>query len=270
MLELRGITVGYNAVPVVRGLDLAVRRGQTIALIGANGAGKSTTLKAISGVLPIKSGQITFDGEPLDKLSPRARVLRGIVHIPEGRQIFAGLTVLDNLKMGCFTKRHGMHKRDLMARIDRVCGQLPQLLDRLHRPAGNLSGGQQQMLAIARGLMSEPRVLLLDEPSLGLAPVLVTEIFRLINALRERGLAILLCEQNARLSLRAADYAYVLERGRILLEGRGADLLDNAEVGRRYLGVKSRGPADEQSQTELAPRLRNLLAEFKVEYPARP
>jgi branched-chain amino acid transport system ATP-binding protein len=269
MLELRGVTLGYTAVPVVRGVDLVMRPGETIALIGANGAGKSTTLKAVSGLLPLQSGQITFMNERIDTLSPRERVLKGIVHIPEGRQIFAGLSVLDNLRMGCFTQRHGLHTRALMARIERVCEQLPQLLTRLHAPAGNLSGGQQQMLAIARGLMSEPRVLLLDEPSLGLAPLLVTEIFRLIDALRGRGLAILLSEQNARLSLKAADYAYVLEKGRVALKGTGLELLANPEVGRRYLGIDGDIPIDDQSPKQLTTQLRNFFRDLKLDYPSR-
>jgi branched-chain amino acid transport system ATP-binding protein len=264
MLELQKIVIGYNATPVVHGVDLALRSGQIVALIGANGAGKSTIVKAISGLLPLQAGHIVLEGQPIEYLSTRHRVLRGIAHIPDGRQVFAGLSVLDNLRMGCFTRRKGLDSHALMRRIEQVCERLPQLLERLEEPAGNLSGGQQQMLAIARGLMSQPRMLILDEPSLGLAPLLVSEVFRLIQSLRDRGLAILLSEQNARMSLGIADYAYVVEKGRIALEGTGPQLLGNPEVAKRYLGVESPVGAYDHRR-DLALRLQHFFADLRVQ-----
>jgi branched-chain amino acid transport system ATP-binding protein len=264
MLDAKEIVVGYNATAVVRSVDLALRPGQIVALIGSNGAGKSTIVKALSGILQLQSGQILLDGDRIDKLPPRLRVLRGIVHIPEGRQVFAGLSVMDNLRMGCFARRQTRNSRWVMQRIEAACERLPQLLDRLNEPAGNLSGGQQQMLAIARGLMSEPRMLLLDEPSLGLAPMLVSEVFRLINALRERGIAVLLSEQNARMSLRIADYAYVVEKGRIALEGPARELLDDPNIVMRYLGVESTTEQAGGIRRDLTPRLREFFSDLKA------
>jgi branched-chain amino acid transport system ATP-binding protein len=265
MLELKDILVGYNATPVVRGVDLKLHPGQIVALIGANGAGKSTTVKAISGILPLQGGHIILDGDPIEKLSPRHRVLRGIAHIPEGRQVFAGLTVLDNLRMGCFAQRQRLDAQAITLRIEQVCERLPVLLERLKEPAGNLSGGQQQMLAIARGMMSEPRILLLDEPSLGLAPLLVSEVFRLVCSLRDKGLAILLSEQNARMSLKIADYAYVVEKGRIALHGTGQELLSNPDIVKRYLGVDSTLDEVADDRQGLTARLREFFADLKAQ-----
>ncbi len=221
MLELRGITTGYGRQPVVHGVSLTLKPGEIVALVGANGAGKSTLVKTISGLLRLHEGEILLEGRRIERLPPRARVLAGIAHVPEGRQVFAGLTVADNLRMGAYSQLGQLSAEALQERLREVCERLPVLLQRLDEPAGNLSGGQQQMLAIARGLMSKPRILLLDEPSLGLSPVLVTEIFRLIEHLREQGLSILLSEQNARLSLAIADRGYVIEKGRLALEGAG-------------------------------------------------
>jgi branched-chain amino acid transport system ATP-binding protein len=262
MLQLQEIVTGYNATPVIRGISLTLGAGQIVALIGANGAGKSTIVKAISGLLPLHAGQILLEGQTIDRLSPRDRVLRGIAHIPEGRQVFAGLSVLDNLRMGCFARRKDLDGSALMRRVTLVCERLPQLLERLDEPAGNLSGGQQQMLAIARGLMSEPRILILDEPSLGLAPLLVTEVFQLIQVLREKGLAILLSEQNARMSLRIADYAYVVEKGKIGLEGTGQDLLANQDIAKRYLGVESNLMGASDHRQDLGLRLRHFFSDL--------
>ncbi|HUK11016.1 MAG TPA: ABC transporter ATP-binding protein [Stellaceae bacterium] len=237
MLELRQVASGYGGIAAVRGVDLVLRPAEIVALVGANGAGKSTLVKTISGVLRPMQGEIRLDGQRIDRKTPSERVLAGIVHIPEGRQVFAGLSIADNLRLGAYTRLASLSAPALRERIERVCAPMPLLLERLDEPAGNLSGGQQQMLAIARGLMSEPRVVLLDEPSLGLSPRLVGEIFRLIERLSEQGLAILLSEQNARLSLAIADHGCVIEKGRVVLEGSGKELLLNPEVAERYLGV---------------------------------
>ncbi|HXP75960.1 MAG TPA: ABC transporter ATP-binding protein [Stellaceae bacterium] len=260
MLELKSVSTGYGRQTVVHEVSLGLARGEVLALVGANGAGKSTLVKAISGVLGLHGGEIWLDGRRIDGLGPRARVLAGIAHVPEGRQIFAGLTVADNLRMGAYTRLGALSADDLRRRIDAVLAPMPVLLQRLDEPAGNLSGGQQQMLAIARGLMSEPRILLLDEPSLGLAPVLVAEIFRLIERLSEQGLAILLSEQNARLSLAIADRGCVIEKGRVALEGSGEALLGDPGVAERYLGVgASVGDPGAQRHQRLVGRLKELF-----------
>ena len=234
MLELKAVCCGYGINDVVHGVDLEVRAGEIVALVGANGAGKSTLAKAVSGILPLRAGEIRFEGVRIDRRSPRERVLAGIAHVPEGRQVFPGLTCAENLLLGAYAQAAGEAPE---RRVHKVCERFPALLERLHHPAGALSGGQQQMLAIARGLMAEPRLLVLDEPSLGLAPVLVQEIFSLVGELRAQGIAILLSEQNARMSLAIADRAYVIETGRVVLQGTGAELLGRPEVAERYLGV---------------------------------
>ena len=260
MLELKSVSTGYGRQTVVHNVSLTLKKGEVLALVGANGAGKSTLVKAISGVLSLHGGEILLEGRRIDRLSARARVLAGIAHIPEGRQVFAGLTVADNLRMGAYTRLATLSAAELSARIDAVLAPIPGLRQRLDEPAGNLSGGQQQMLAIARGLMSEPRILLLDEPSLGLAPVLVAEIFRLIERLSEQGLAILLSEQNARLSLAIADRGCVVEKGRVALEGSGEALLGDPGVAERYLGVgASVGDPGAQRHQRLVGRLKDLF-----------
>jgi branched-chain amino acid transport system ATP-binding protein len=246
MLEISGLDAGYGDVAVLHGVDLAVGAGRIVALIGANGAGKSTLAKAISGLLPARRGRISFAGEAIEAWSPRRRVLAGIAHVPEGRQIIGGLTVAENLRLGAYARRRALGESGIAARLAAVCRYFPVLLDRLDDSAGNLSGGQQQMLAIARALMVEPRLLVLDEPSLGLSPVLVAEIFRLIAGLRAHGLAILLSEQNARLSLAIADHAYVIEMGRVVLEGAGRDLLDRPDIAERYLGIGKAAEGENQ------------------------
>jgi branched-chain amino acid transport system ATP-binding protein len=262
MLELKSVSTGYGRQTVVHEVSLAMAQGEVLALVGANGAGKSTLVKAISGVLPLHDGEIRLEGRRIDRLTPRARVLAGVSHIPEGRQVFAGLTVADNLRMGAYTRLVRLSAEELEHRIARVLAPMPALLQRLHEPAGNLSGGQQQMLAIARGLMSEPRILLLDEPSLGLAPVLVAEIFRLIERLRAEGLAILLSEQNARLSLAIADRGAVIEKGRVTLEGTGAALIGDPAVAERYLGVgASIAELGAERHRRLVSRLKDLFQE---------
>lgn len=259
MIELRGITTGYGGTPVVHEVDLTVQAGEIVTLVGANGAGKSTLVKTISGLLRVHKGQILFEGRRIEALSPRARVMLGIVHVPEGRQTFAGLTVAENLELGGLFRRR-RSEEDLAQIMTDVCRRFPVLQDRLHEVVVNFSGGQHQMLAIARGLMATPKLLILDEPSLGLSPVLVTQIFQLIASLRDQGTAILLSEQNARLSLAISDRGYVIENGRVTLTGNGRELLDSADIAEKYLGVGagaavSGGPQDEA----FAAKLRYLM-----------
>ncbi|HEY3918351.1 MAG TPA: ABC transporter ATP-binding protein [Stellaceae bacterium] len=259
-LELKRISTGYEAVNVIHDVDLSVGTGEIVALVGANGAGKSTLVKAISGIIPIRRGEIAFDGKRIDRESPRARVLMGIAQVPEGRQVFGGLTVRENLRLGAYARGKDGDAAQTERNLARIGELFPILLQRLDEPAANLSGGQQQMLAIGRGLMAEPRILVLDEPSLGLAPVLVAEIFRLIASLRGEGRGILLSEQNAKLSLAIADRAYVIENGRVALSGTGQELLHNSEVAERYLGVgKGVAVADPARHAQLTARLGALL-----------
>jgi branched-chain amino acid transport system ATP-binding protein len=267
MLELKHLYTGYGGMDVIHGIDLSVRAGEIVALVGANGAGKSTLVKTISGLLPVRAGEILFEGERIDRLSPRARVLKGIAQVPEGRQVFGGLTVRENLRLGAYVHRHALSETALETRIGAVCEPFPVLLERLGEPVSNLSGGQQQMLAIARGLMAQPRLLVLDEPSLGLAPVLVAEIFRLIAQLRaERGVSIVLSEQNAKLSLAIADRAYVIEMGRVALAGTGAELLASPAVAERYLGVgHAVSVADAVRHAELVSRLKAIFGTGEYE-----
>jgi branched-chain amino acid transport system ATP-binding protein len=261
MLEVKRLHTGYGGMDVIHGIDLSVGTGEIVALVGANGAGKSTLVKTVSGLLPVRAGEIVFEGARIERLSPRARVLKGIAQVPEGRQVFAGLSVAENLRLGAYVHRHAMSESDIERRMREVCELFPVLLERLAEPVGNLSGGQQQMLVIARSLMAKPRLLILDEPSLGLAPVLVAEIFRLIVRLREQGLSIVLSEQNAKLSLAIADRAYVIETGRVALAGTGAELLASAEVAERYLGVgRAVAVADASGHANLVSRLKEIFA----------
>jgi branched-chain amino acid transport system ATP-binding protein len=259
-LELKRVATGYEATDVIHDIDLRVSEGEIVALVGANGAGKSTLVKAISGIIPIRRGEISLDGKRIDRASPRARVLMGIAQVPEGRQVFGGLTVRENLRLGAYARAQEQAAAQFEHSLARVGELFPVLLQRLDEPSANLSGGQQQMLAIGRGLMAEPRILVLDEPSLGLAPVLVAEIFRLVASLRGQGRGILLSEQNAKLSLAIADRAYVIENGRVALSGTGEELLHNSEVAERYLGVgKGVSVADPARHAQLVTRLGALL-----------
>jgi branched-chain amino acid transport system ATP-binding protein len=261
MLEIKKLCAGYAGLDVVHDIDLTVGAGEIVALIGANGAGKSTLVKTISGLLTLHRGEIVFDGSRIDGLRPRARVRLGIAHVPEGRQMFPGMTVAENLRLGAYAQGRSVGADELHRRMGAVCERFPILLDRLGEPAGNLSGGQQQMLAIARGLMASPRLLILDEPSLGLAPVLVEEIFRLVHGLKEQGISIVLSEQNARMSLGISDRAYVIETGRVVMTGSGGDLLNNPEVAERYLGVgKAVSVGGSDRQIRLASRLKDIFA----------
>jgi len=258
MLELKVVSAGYGGVNVIHDVDLVISEGEIVTLVGNNGAGKSTLVKTISGLTPVRSGTIGFAGQQIGGWSTAARMRAGIVHVPEGRQIFSGFTISDNLELGGYLRARTADDAD--AQRNEIGRLFPMLRDRMSALAGNLSGGQQQMLAIGRGLMSGPKLLMLDEPSLGLAPRVVSEIFDLIAKLRDRGLAILLSEQNARLSLAIADRGYVIENGRVVLSGSGQDLLRSKEVADRYLGVGA--TLQDQSverRTRLAERLQELL-----------
>jgi branched-chain amino acid transport system ATP-binding protein len=257
-LELRQVSAGYGGVDVIHGIDLSVRAGEIVTLVGANGAGKSTLVKTVSGLVPVRAGTITFDGHEIAAVSTAARMRLGIVHVPEGRQVFSGLTVGENLALGAYV--HGHQPAATSARLAEVEALFPVLRERPGALAGNLSGGQQQMLAIGRGLMARPKLLILDEPSLGLAPRLVGEMFDLIQGLRGQGIAILLSEQNALLSLAIADRGYVIENGRVALTGTGQDLLRSKDVADRYLGVGVKPDGGEAARgNQLAARLRDLL-----------
>ncbi len=231
MLDLDGVEVSYGQIRALRGVTLKVPDGRIVALLGANGAGKTTSLRAISGLLRPSAGSIVIDGARLDRLAPEEIVRRGVVQVPEGRRVFAGLTVLENLRMGAYCRRG-----DLAEDLQRVYHYFPVLGERTRQPGGSLSGGEQQMLAIGRALMARPRILLLDEPSLGLAPKLVAEIFKIIRTINADGVTVLLVEQNAYQALSIAHYSYVLRLGRVVLEGTAAELRDRNDVVRSYLG----------------------------------
>ena len=233
MLEVRGLRGGYGRIEVLRGIDVAVRPSEVVALLGSNGAGKTTLNKTLSGLLPAFSGTIRFADRELTGARYTEIVAAGLVHVPEGRRVFPNLSVLENLELGSY--RRARAKR--AANLERVYGIFPRLKERAAQSAGTLSGGEQQMLAIGRGLMAEPRLLILDEPSLGLSPVAVEELFSLIGRLNQDGLPILLVEQNVGQSLEIAHRAYVLENGAILFQGTPAELLANAELKRAYLGL---------------------------------
>ena len=233
LLEVKDINVYYGAIHALQGISFHVEEGEIVSLIGANGAGKSTTLKAISGLLPPRSGSIKLRDEHLVNVAAQEIVRRGVIHVPEGRKIFAPLTVQENLEMGAYSRKNPTEIRQTMERVFR---SFPRLKERLAQHGGTLSGGEQQMLAIGRGLMAQPKVLLLDEPSMGLAPILVEEIFAIIKEINAQGVAILLVEQNALMALSIANRGYVLETGRISLEGTGQELLQNPQVMEAYLG----------------------------------
>ena len=233
MLVLERVSAGYGSVEVLRDVSLRVDEGEMVCILGANGAGKSTAVRTISGLIRPNAGAITFLGERLDGRPAHAVLKRGIAQCPEGRRIFPEMTVRENLEMGAYVRgRTGAHPDDL----ERVYRHFPRLAERARQVGGTLSGGEQQMLAIGRALMSNPRLLLLDEPSLGLAPTMVETVFRVIAEIRRQGVTVLMVEQNAALALRMADRAYVMESGRVALEGPARALLDNAEVRRAYLG----------------------------------
>ena len=232
MLEVTDLHGGYGRIEVLKGINLKVSAGEVVALIGSNGAGKTTLLRALSGVQPISAGQIQFMGERIDRLPSHQRVARGMTQSPEGRQIFGPLTVDDNLRLGAYLRRDDGIEDDR----ERIYAMFPVLKDKRHQPAGGLSGGQQQMLAIGRALMGKPKLLLLDEPSLGLSPILVDQILAAVTALRQAGITILLVEQNAAAALEIADRGYVIETGRIVHAGPANELLSDPKVKSAYLG----------------------------------
>ncbi len=232
-LEIKDLAVNYGMIAALKGISFEVNKGEVIALIGANGAGKTTTLHTITGLLPAKHGSIMFNGVELTKTPAHKIVKMGIAHVPEGRRIFQNLTVLDNLKLGAFTRKD---KDGISKDLNMVYERFPRLAERKSQIAGTLSGGEQQMLAMGRALMSRPSIIVMDEPSMGLSPILVSEIFDIIQSIRESGTTVLLVEQNAKKALSIADRAYVLETGKIALSGKASDLINDESVKRAYLG----------------------------------
>jgi branched-chain amino acid transport system ATP-binding protein len=234
MLELRGLKAGYGRIQALRDITLQVTAGEIVTLVGANGAGKSTTLMAICGVVPARSGEIVFEGESLVGLSPNAIAARGIIQVPEGRRIFPRMSVMENLELGAYLRRD----REAIRRdLEHVMELFPILAERRRQPGGTLSGGEQQMLAISRALMARPKLLLLDEPSLGLAPLVIRQIFTILRRINEEGTTLFLVEQNANQALKLARRGYVLENGRVVLADTAEQLLNNEEVKRAYLGI---------------------------------
>lgn len=233
MLTIENLEVSYGRAQVLWGVSLNINEGEIIALVGANGAGKTTLLKTISGIVKQRSGKISYDGKPFDKLSSRDIVKMGIVHVPEGRKLFPEMSILENLMMGAYK----VPKQEREKRLDQVFTLFPVLKERMKQLAGTLSGGEQQMVALARGLMAGPRLLMLDEPSLGLAPLVVERIFEAVMKIHQEGVTVLLVEQNVHEALELANRGYVLENGKIALEGAGNELLGNEHVRCAYLGI---------------------------------
>src|SRR5712671_1132853 len=234
MLEIKNLQVGYGAIPALHGISLSVKAGGIVTLIGANGAGKTTTLKAVSGLLKVQSGEILYEGRNIANLPPHQIVKLGLSHVPEGRMIFTNLTVLENLQLGAYLQKD---RRVIRRELEQAFALFPRLKEREQQVAGTLSGGEQQMLAIGRGLMARPRLLMLDEPSLGLAPLLVAELFTCIRRIHAEQVAILLVEQNVHQALDLADRAYVLENGRTVRTGTAAELLADDTIQEAYLGL---------------------------------
>ena len=233
MLEVKDLKVYYGIIQAIKGVSFHVNEGEVIALIGANGAGKTTILHTVSGLLSPRSGSVVFEGTDIVKIPGHKIVSRGMAHVPEGRRVFAQLSVLQNLKMGAYTRKD---KEESEETLKMIFDRFPRLEERQNQLAGTLSGGEQQMLAIGRALMSHPKLILMDEPSMGLSPILVNEIFDIIKEVSKSGTTVLLVEQNAKKALSIADRAYVLETGKIVLEGAAGDLLNNASIKKAYLG----------------------------------
>lgn len=233
MLEVKDLEVYYGMIQAIKGIDFHVNEGEVVALIGANGAGKTTILHTVSGLLQANAGSITFEGQDITKVPGHKIVSMGMAHVPEGRRVFSQLTVLQNLKMGAYTRND---KNEIEETLKMVYSRFPRLEERKNQIAGTLSGGEQQMLAMGRALMSHPKIILMDEPSMGLSPIFVNEIFDIIKSVSESGTTVLLVEQNAKKALSIADRAYVLETGNIALEGNAKDLLNNDSIKKAYLG----------------------------------
>lgn len=234
MLEIKDLNVHYGAIHALKGISLTVQDGELVSLIGANGAGKTTTLHTISGLLTATSGEVLLDGQNLQKAPPHTIIRMGLAHVPEGRHVFASMTVEENLRMGAYII---LDQRKISASLERVYHHFPRLKERRHQLAGTLSGGEQQMLATGRALMTAPKIVLMDEPSMGLSPILVKEIFSIIQTLHESGITILLVEQNAKMALAVSDRAYVLETGTIAMEGPASALAADDRVRKAYLGA---------------------------------
>ncbi len=234
LLKVMDLKVSYGGIEALKGISFEVEKGQIVTLIGANGAGKSTTLRAISGLVPIKNGTITYDGNVISGQQPQQIVSEGLCMVPEGRRVFPNLTVYENLRIGAY-----LRKDDIAADVDHVYQLFPRLKERSWQLAGTLSGGEQQMLAVGRALMMRPKLLMMDEPSLGLAPIIIRNIFDIIQTLHEEGITILLVEQNANAALKIADYAFVLETGSLGMQGSGHDLLNDPGIKAAYLGKAS-------------------------------
>lgn len=233
MLEIKDLEVYYGVIQAIKGVSFEVNKGEVIALIGANGAGKTTILQTITGLLSPKKGSVLFEGQDLTKIPAHKIVSLGMAHVPEGRRVFSDLSVLENLKMGAFTRKD---KNEINESLQKIYARFPRLEERKNQRAGTLSGGEQQMLAMGRALMSNPKIILMDEPSMGLSPILVNEIFDIIQSVSKSGTTVLLVEQNAKKALSIADRAYVLETGSIVLEGNAGDLLNNDSIKKAYLG----------------------------------
>ncbi|MCR4989874.1 MAG: ABC transporter ATP-binding protein [Lachnospiraceae bacterium] len=233
MLTIEGLEVHYGVIKAIKGVSFHVEEGEVIALIGANGAGKTTILHTITGLIPSTGGTVTYNGTDITKMSAHKIVRLGMAHVPEGRRVFAQLSVLQNLKMGAYTRKD---KDEINNNLDIVFQRFPRLKERQNQISGTLSGGEQQMLAMGRALMSNPKIILMDEPSMGLSPIFVNEIFDIINAVKKDGTTVLLVEQNAKKALSVADRGYVLETGNIVLEGKASDLLNNEDIKKAYLG----------------------------------
>ena len=233
MLEVKDLEVYYGVIQAIKGISFHVDEGEVITLIGANGAGKTTTLQTITGMLNAKAGSILFEGEELTKIPGHKIVSMGMAHVPEGRRVFAQLSVLENLKLGAYTRKD---KDEIEESLQRVYKSFPRLEERKNQLAGTLSGGEQQMLAMGRALMSKPRIILMDEPSMGLSPIFVEEIFNIIKEVSASGTTVLLVEQNAKKALSIADRAYVLETGKVVLEGKASDLMEDESIKKAYLG----------------------------------
>lgn len=233
MLEVKDLEVYYGMIQAIKGISFEVNQGEVIALIGANGAGKTTTLQTITGMLQAKKGHILFEGQDITKVSGHKIVTMGMAHVPEGRRVFANLSVYENLKLGAYTRKD---KNEIVQSLEMVYESFPRLKERRNQSAGTLSGGEQQMLAMGRALMSKPRIVLMDEPSMGLSPIFVDEIFKIIQKISAEGTTVLLVEQNAKKALAIADRAYVLETGKIALSGDAKELMNNESIKKAYLG----------------------------------